>query len=156
MSRDLVGENRQRAETLQGLRRAGAKQSPISVRFRVRAHFGGLRFSYLEPFLLKLRVIRRRVARSREASAFCCASKSFGALFGYGVSITFGNTDVKGKIWLPKKFTSRLHCGIFTSEKKNNVSGAYGRKAVQVQILSRAVSGSSTVGPIFDGRRAGI
>ena len=56
MSRDLVGENRQRAETLQGLRRAGAKQSPISVRFRVRAHFGGLRFSYLEPFLLKLRV----------------------------------------------------------------------------------------------------
>ena len=78
MSRDLVGENRQRAETLQGLRRAGAKQSPISVRFRVRAHFGGLRFSYLEPFLLKLRTRLRGFARCRE-HGFLFAPNLFGS-----------------------------------------------------------------------------
>jgi len=36
-------------------------------------------------------------ARSREASAFCCASKSFGALFGYGVSMPHEKCFVK---WL--------------------------------------------------------
>lgn len=36
-------------------------------------------------------------ARSREASAFCCASKSFGALFGYRVSMPHEKCFVK---WL--------------------------------------------------------
>lgn len=70
MSRDLVGENRRRVETLQGLRRTGAKQSPIPFSFGGRAHFGGLRFSYLEPFFAKVAGDLEGFARSREASAF--------------------------------------------------------------------------------------
>ena len=41
MSRDLVCENRRRARSLQGSEHVGAKQSPSSTYFRVRAHFGG-------------------------------------------------------------------------------------------------------------------